>query len=166
MDWLNDIATAVKSAPSVSSTPPKQDSKPTSAQTDAKPTTVKSDTKPQADPKPTESTLPDVEPEQKAGSLASKQKGGAADWLGLNDADDEDEEPVVSWMTAKSQQKVFKLPGLQIICHQNFNKSLLYFCQFLSVTEDESRSSSCSTPSIHSFVCPSSLWVTQVQTSV
>ncbi|XP_056020112.1 fas-binding factor 1 homolog isoform X2 [Ostrea edulis] len=105
MDWLNDIATAVKSAPSISSTPPKQDSKPTHPQTDTKPTSAKTDSKPQTDTKPTESRPPDMDQEQKPDNLAPKPKSGAADWLGLNDADDEDEEPVVSWMTAKSKQK-------------------------------------------------------------
>lgn len=122
MDWLNDIATAVKSAPSISSTPPKQDSKPTHPQTDTKPTSAKTDSKPQTDTKPTESRPPDMDQEQKPDNLAPKPKSGAADWLGLNDADDEDEEPVVSWMTAKSKQKV-KFSGFQILHDQN----LFYF---------------------------------------
>ncbi|XP_061181663.1 fas-binding factor 1 homolog isoform X1 [Saccostrea echinata] len=102
MDWLNDIATAVKSAPSVSSTPPKQETKP-ATQTDTKPTSVKTDSKPQADSKPLESKAQDKEPEIKPAKSTPKPKS-AADWLGLNDADDEDDEPA-SWMRTKSQQK-------------------------------------------------------------
>lgn len=108
MDWLNDITTAVKSAPSISSTPPKQENKPT-PQTDPKPTSVKTDNTPQTEtktPEPKPSKPQDVETEPKTtSSSVAKPKGSASDWLGLNDADDEDDEPA-SWMRAKSQQKV------------------------------------------------------------
>ena len=107
MDWLNDIATAVKSAPSVSSTPPKQETKP--SWNEAKQSSVKTESKPQPEtkaPEPKATKIPDKETEPKtATSGASKPKGSAADWLGLNDADDEDDEPA-SWMRTKSQQKV------------------------------------------------------------
>lgn len=107
MDWLNDITTAVKSAPSISSTPPKQENKPT-PQTDPKPTSVKTDNMPQTEtktPEPKPSKSQDIETEPKTTSSVAKPKGSASDWLGLNDADDEDDEPA-SWMRAKSQQKV------------------------------------------------------------
>lgn len=108
MDWLNDIATAVKSAPSVSSTPPKQETKP-SPRSEAKQSTVKTESKPQPEtmaPEPKATKIPDKETEPKIATPgASKPKGSAADWLGLNDADDEDDEPA-SWMRTKSQQKV------------------------------------------------------------
>ncbi|XP_078317344.1 fas-binding factor 1 homolog isoform X2 [Crassostrea virginica] len=107
MDWLNDIATAVKSAPSVSSTPPKQETKP-SPRNEAKQSTVKTESKPQPEtkaPEPKATKIPDKETEPKIATPgASKPKGSAADWLGLNDADDEDDEPA-SWMRTKSQQK-------------------------------------------------------------
>ncbi|XP_065921782.1 fas-binding factor 1 homolog isoform X2 [Magallana gigas] len=107
MDWLNDITTAVKSAPSISSTPPKQENKPT-PQTDPKPTSVKTDNMPQTEtktpePKPLKPQDKETEPKTTSSS-AAKPKGSASDWLGLNDADDEDDEPA-SWMRAKSQQK-------------------------------------------------------------